>query len=910
MKKVYFLFFSIISVSFFLVSNYVYADINTGLITYYNFDDGSGVILTDKIDSNNGTLVNGPTWVVGKIGGALSFDGVDDYIRSDSKIGNNQSFTLACWFNARSISSTPYPVHEICGDDNVQGTPDVKGVSIRYRSNGYVYVYISDGNGSPKYLYYNLGGTLNSWHHAAVTYDYSSNLARLYVDGIFHNVLGDSITLNGYSGFEGLGNGRFSIGREYYNFYFFDGMIDDVRVYNRALSASEITDLYNYTGGSIVSPPNPPATTTPATCTSFTYSAWSSCTNSSQTRTVTSSLPLSCTGGTPITTQSCTAPLQNQDPSLVAYWDFDERSGSVINDKVGLNGNGSLVGTSWTNGKVNGALSFNGIDSYVKIATTTALAGLNSFSLSTWVKINTNKSGYQTIFERGSAYQMGGTILLYYSADFGRFIFSFYDVNTKHSWLYSPTVSTLQQWHHVVVVANNNLVKIYLDGFAGLPIEIPGLYPLQDGRGDTNIYKGSYIGAQIDRTSTPQDFLDGFVDEIKIYNRALSDSEILSLYGSSPLVYTSDFPISISNTPWPKIFGQFGGYGIVSQQDIIDMANSGFNLFYGGSYNPNSTIRQLIMSNNIKEIVNLTGRLYQVCPPNPVSGQCAISSVDEQSILNSVQLILNQTSQDPSVIGYWILDDTPGDVHTIIQKIHDLVANSNKTSIFPRPAICGLGGGLDYKSNSSQPYFSYGNVAVDSMINISPTACDAIGLYLYGSAPINDRSLIDWSMKNILPQVFAVLRSRGWDQSKQPLIALPHTFDMPVTPGWYYVMPTAADVAMQTEAYCKAGAIALLPYAWHTSISGSEHALWNSPDLVSGFKQGVQACQNKYWNISSTPVIPTPIIGDFNNDRLVNSLDFSLLVSAWNQNNASYDLNHDGIVNSLDYVIMVQNWTI
>ncbi len=59
------------------------------------------------------------------------------------------------------------------------------------------------------------------------------------------------------------------------------------------------------------------------------------------------------------------------------------------------------------------------------------------------------------------------------------------------------------------------------------------------------------------------------------------------------------------------------------------------------------------------------------------------------------------------------------------------------------------------------------------------------------------------------------------------------------------------------------------------------------------------------------PIVPpTPIIGDFNADGVVNSIDLSLMIIAWNTSNTIYDLNRDGIVNSLDYVVMVRNWTV
>jgi hypothetical protein len=84
---------------------------------------------------------------------------------------------------------------------------------------------------------------------------------------------------------------------------------------------------------------------------------------------------------------------------------------------------------------------------------------------------------------------------------------------------------------------------------------------------------------------------------------------------------------------------------------------------------------------------------------------------------------------------------------------------------------------------------------------------------------------------------------------------------------------------------------------------------------VDGINQG-SASSYTLNNITTNHTISvsfsliTPIVGDFNSDGLVNSIDLSLMVSAWNTSNSTYDLNHDGIVNSLDYVLMVQNWSL
>jgi hypothetical protein len=62
-------------------------------------------------------------------------------------------------------------------------------------------------------------------------------------------------------------------------------------------------------------------------------------------------------------------------------------------------------------------------------------------------------------------------------------------------------------------------------------------------------------------------------------------------------------------------------------------------------------------------------------------------------------------------------------------------------------------------------------------------------------------------------------------------------------------------------------------------------------------------------NVAVDTLSTTPTTGDFNRDGLINSVDFSLLISAWNQPSTTYDLNGDGLVNTLDYAIMAQHWS-
>jgi hypothetical protein len=81
-----------------------------GLVLWLTFDEGTGTTTKDLSgNGNNGTLVNGPTWTTGKIGGALSFDGVDDWVRPPafSFLGqSDSSFTVIAWVKPNIIGGT------------------------------------------------------------------------------------------------------------------------------------------------------------------------------------------------------------------------------------------------------------------------------------------------------------------------------------------------------------------------------------------------------------------------------------------------------------------------------------------------------------------------------------------------------------------------------------------------------------------------------------------------------------------------------------------------------------------------------------------------------------------------------------------------------------------------------------
>ncbi|MBE7444313.1 MAG: Ig-like domain-containing protein [Planctomycetia bacterium] len=199
-----------------------------GLDALYAFDEGIGTVANDLSGNDNHGTINGATWTIGKTDWALSFDGVNDYV----DLGNPSNLqpgavSLSVWFKTTAAS----------------------GMIMRKRGYGYGLEVVSSGKIS--FWIYNATATkfmatsLNAynddqWHHAVGVYDGST--VKLFIDG--SKVSAESADPIFY------GSGGIAIGRDgNYSGSYFNGIIDEVQVYNYALSDPEIQGLYNANTG-------------------------------------------------------------------------------------------------------------------------------------------------------------------------------------------------------------------------------------------------------------------------------------------------------------------------------------------------------------------------------------------------------------------------------------------------------------------------------------------------------------------------------------------------------------------------------------------------------------------------------------------------------------------------------------
>jgi hypothetical protein len=202
-----------------------------GLVLGLPFKEGTGTSTVDVSGNSHVATISGATWTTaGRYGNALAFDGVNDLVTvNDSALLRlTTGMTLSAWVKPNALQTWPaLLVKERPGDLTYAlyaNTPTPHPAGYVATSNGFY-----ESAGGP-------GLALNTWSHVAVTYD--STFMRTYVNGV-------QVGTAGASGPILTSNNPLRIGGDtvWPNEYF-NGAIDEVRVYNRPLSASEIaTDM-------------------------------------------------------------------------------------------------------------------------------------------------------------------------------------------------------------------------------------------------------------------------------------------------------------------------------------------------------------------------------------------------------------------------------------------------------------------------------------------------------------------------------------------------------------------------------------------------------------------------------------------------------------------------------------------
>ena len=434
-----------------------------GPVGYWNFDEHSGQTINDTsgnsfaatLGANSTASTDDPVWTTGKYGGGLNFDGVNDYVN----VGNMGTFpstgSISFWMNPNVIANY----------NNVFDTDNNLNAGIRFEedSTGKFSVVIAYVGSPDIHTYLASGLVTNVWRHVTLVWNTGSNTVVGYLDGI--QVFSEAQT-NWPSTLPAV-----RMGTGYSSARFWNGKLDDVRIYNYARTQKQIVEDMNAGHPSVGSPVG----------------------------------------------------------SAVGYWKFDEgadntcpggtndacNSGSVGSALDGPQTGMATPATStsgWTNsGKFGKALLFDGTDDKIAIPDHADFTLPGDFTIQAWIQTTSS----------------GGTILGSYT-NTGDIYWQFENSGGHPQLLYKVTQDGATQsilgtgklindgaWHHVAGIRDGSTLYAYVDGV----LDNTATDKLTTSINPVN-------PTNIGNSTTPANYFTGTIDEVKLYHYALTADEI------------------------------------------------------------------------------------------------------------------------------------------------------------------------------------------------------------------------------------------------------------------------------------------------------------------------------------------------------------------------------------------------
>ena len=202
---------------------------------------------------------------------------------------------------------------------------------------------------------------------------------------------------------------------------------------------------------------------------------------------------------------------------LVGSWHLDESSGNIAYDSSGQGNNGTIYGATWTDGKFGKALDFDGVDDYIEIIHDGSLyvwQGNSPATFEAWVKplFDIPPSNIRSALQFKDSAGTGRTILYIHKS--GNFYSHFGGAG-----LDSGVSAVKGQFTHVILRYDGSVLKFFIDGVGA-------------GADSRNVDEGAVGAFLLGTHKSLADWWQGVIDEVRIYNRALSAEEISDLYNN------------------------------------------------------------------------------------------------------------------------------------------------------------------------------------------------------------------------------------------------------------------------------------------------------------------------------------------------------------------------------------------
>ncbi|HKQ36514.1 MAG TPA: LamG-like jellyroll fold domain-containing protein [Verrucomicrobiae bacterium] len=544
--------------------------------------DGNG---EDIVGSNDGTLLGSPVFVAGKVNQAMQFDYANDAVRVPANptldVGKGAGFTIEGWIKSDNLAVQ----HPIVEWNNDAGTIGAHFWTSQMGFDGKIsslFANIVDTTGlghgirtAPDLL------TTDRFYHVALTYDKATGVAAIYINGanVAQENLGTFTPLTSAHFYVGLRSSGPASGNR------FAGKIDELSLYNRALNASELQAIYAADSSGKCRPDSVPPTITrqpenqtvpvggSATFTvtvggtePFSYQwrrngepitgaiertltlndvqssqagAYSVVVNNASGTATSDNATLTVTEAP----TSCSPP----PADLVAWWPFDGSAQDVAG-----NNNGTLVGNpAFKTGEVGQALHFDYLDDAMRVPANPALdVGQSSgFTIEGWIKSDDLTVQHPIVEWNNDAGSIGThfwTSQMGFDGQISSLFANIIDTTGVGHGIRTPSgLLTTDRFYHVALTYDkaSGVATIYIDG-SRVAQENLGTFTPQTS-------SHFYVGLRSSGTATGNRFA-GDIDELSLYNRALSGAELHAIFAASSLGKCKPAPVAPTITAQPQ----------------------------------------------------------------------------------------------------------------------------------------------------------------------------------------------------------------------------------------------------------------------------------------------------------------------------------------------------------------------
>jgi hypothetical protein len=430
------------------------------VVLAYDFDENSSTTVVDKSAFGNDGENNGATWVEnsGYRNGGIVFNGSTGYyltILDDSTLNLDIEFTVSGWFKRdqsgiydyiySSGSNTNQWYLSISNTDKLRFTEDA---ILDYEANTAI--------------------TDTEWHHFTILKDGDDgDNVIFYLDGVYDG--------NASVGTVATPSGVKYIGRRNQGGAY-NGTLDEIRIYDKALTAEEVSLSYNQTKENVTN--------------NYVELSWTD---------------------------------QDVEDELLLYMPFEEGSGTETKDWSDNKNDGILENSpSWTTGKYGNAIDFDGSDDYINISKVSNEFNPYSGTITAWINSIDAASPFEYIFDINGNTSGNYISLRFRSDGYSRWDFTYRANGNSEILEIAPELINKNQWEFITFTwdLTDDKVILYLNGIT---------------MGESNslqTWVGSINSAIIGADTSGSNSFNGTIDEVHIYNRSLSQREIIDIMQS------------------------------------------------------------------------------------------------------------------------------------------------------------------------------------------------------------------------------------------------------------------------------------------------------------------------------------------------------------------------------------------